>query len=72
MSDAIDVRDTPRCPTCGEMMIAPEGVYLCVTALAQSYKDDDGSWKRLEESRHPVLPDEVAYLEAHGVPNQFI
>ena len=63
---------TPKCPTCGVMMIVHEGTFLCTTALAQSYQDEHGEWRRLEESRHPVLPEEIAYLKAHGLYGQFI
>jgi len=72
MSDVNETQSTPKCPTCGEIMISPEGTPLCVTALARSYQGEDGAWKREEGSRHPIRPEEVAYLDAHGVYNQFI
>jgi hypothetical protein len=72
MPDAHEPRDTPKCPTCGEMMIDPEGTFLCVTALAQSFKDEDGTWRREEGSSHPIRTEEVAYLDAHGAYGQFI
>ena len=72
MPDANETQETPKCPTCGELMISPEGTPLCVTALAQSYQDDDGSWQRHQESRHPIRQEEVDYLNAHGVYSQFI
>ena len=64
--------DTPKCPTCGELMIAPEGTDLCLAALAQSYKDESGAWKRIEGSEHPLRQEEVDYLSAHGGYSQFI
>jgi hypothetical protein len=67
-----ETHDVPKCPTCGELMIAPEGVYLCVTALAESFQDGGGAWRREEESAHPLLDEEVAYLEKHGTFRQFI
>jgi hypothetical protein len=53
-------------------MVAPEGAYLCVTALAESYEDESGGWRREDESAHPMLDEEVAYLERHGLVLQFI
>jgi hypothetical protein len=72
MPEAHETHDTPRCPTCGELMIAPEGTFLCMTALAESYQDESGAWLRMEKSSHPVLDEEVAYLKKHGVFRQFI
>ena len=66
------MHETPKCPTCGELMIAPEGTFLCMTALAESYQDESGAWQREEGSTHPVLADEVTYLEQHGLFRQFI
>lgn len=72
MPDRDETQDTPKCPTCGVLMVAPEGTFLCMTALAQSYQDEKGEWRRQEESRHPILAEEVAYLNDHGVNRQFI
>jgi hypothetical protein len=65
-----ETTDTPKCPTCGELMIAPEGTFLCVTALAESFRDENGEWRR--DGAHPLLPEEIAYLDAHGTFRQFI
>jgi hypothetical protein len=72
MPEADETTGTPKCPTCGVLMVAPEGTFLCVTALAQSYQDESGEWRRDEASNHPILPEEVEYLKAHGMPKQFI
>jgi hypothetical protein len=72
MLESHETHDTPKCPTCGELMIAPEGAFVCITALAESYQDESGTWQRIEGSAHPVLDEEVAYLEKHGVIRQFI
>lgn len=72
MTDRQETATTPKCPTCGALMIAPEGTYLCTTALAQSYQDEDGTWRRLEESHHPMREEEIDYLVVHGMYRQFI
>ena len=72
MTESHENDETPKCPTCGVLMVAPEGTFLCTTALAQSYQDESGAWQRVEGSRHPVLDEEVAYLEKHGLYRQFI
>ena len=72
MTESHETEETPKCPTCGVLMIAPEGVFLCTTALAQSYQDDSGAWRRVAESSHPVRDEEVAYLEKHGLYREFI
>lgn len=72
MPEHDETTGTPKCPTCGVLMIQPDGTYLCLTALAQSYQDESGAWKRVEDSDHPIRPEEIAYLEAHGMYNEFI
>jgi hypothetical protein len=67
-----ETHDTPKCPTCGQLMVAPERTWLCNTALAESYQDDAGEWRRDPDSRHPLLPEEVEYLGKHGANRQFI
>ena len=72
MSEFDETKEMPKCPTCGALMIIPEETFLCMTALAQSYQDEGGEWRRVDESQHPLRPEEVAYLNAHGVNRQFI
>ena len=62
MSEFDETKELPKCPACGALTIAAEDTFLCMTALAQSYQDEDGEWRREDESRHPLRPEEVAYL----------
>jgi hypothetical protein len=58
----------PKCPVCDELMFPYESTFLCLTALAESVDGGGGQWRRVDGSEHPLLPEEQAYLDAHGPP----